>query len=194
MTQDEWMHPATPVEIGMRPQTSHDQLGYRARESSRVQEPVTAYRTYRLAVAADPDARLAAFTAFVRRALDHARTSRGWEVEDVAREAGVGVNTLYLWRRGNEWRTFPQGRSVEAFCDALGIDPAAAFAILWPGKSTRPVEPEPLGPDEDLITLARRLSDPNVPAAEKFHIRETIRGLASRPARPVDAPRRKDVG
>lgn len=164
------------------------------REIPDAQDLAPTYRTYGLGVVADPEARLAAFTAFVRRALDHARITKGWSVEQVARKAGVSANTLYLWRSGAEWKNFPLGRNVEAFCDALGIDPAAAFAILWPGKRDRPAEPEPLGPDEDLITLARRLADPNVPENEKYLIREIIRGLAARPAKPPDAPKRRNVG
>lgn len=152
------------------------------------------YGTYRHVVPTDPEARLAAFTAFVRRALDRAKATRGWSVERVAQEAGVGVNTLYLWRGGREWKQFPRGESVEAFCDALGIPPAAAYGILWPGKNERPAEPEPLGPEPDLILLARKLEDPNVSEQEKFLIRETIKGLAARPSQPGDAPKRRNAG
>lgn len=142
---------------------------------------------------ADPDARLAAFAAFVRRALDHARTQRGWSVEQVAKEAKLGVNTLYLWRDGAKLKRFPLAENVEAFCDTLGIKPEHAFAILWPGKDAKPAEPPPLGPDEDLVTLARRLADPNVSREEKFLIRETIRGLAARGNGPGSQGRRPAV-
>jgi transcriptional regulator with XRE-family HTH domain len=145
-------------------------------------------------VPTDPEARLAAFTAFVRRALDRAQVQQNMSVEQVARKAGIGVNTLYLWRNGNQWKQFPKGETVEALCDALGIKPEVAFTILWPGKDEKPSEPIPLGPDEDLVTLARRLADPTVSPQEKYHIRETIRSLAARSGTPEDIRRRRDAG
>lgn len=151
------------------------------------------HRTYLLDMSAPPEARLAAYTAFVRRALDRARTGRSWSVERVAQEARMSPNTLYLWRNG-DWKSFPRAESVEAFCDALGIPVATAFTILWPGKSTRPTEPEPLGPEPDLLLLARRLADPNVSEQEKYLIRETVRGLASRPSPPTDLATRRKTG
>ncbi|MFI7547244.1 helix-turn-helix domain-containing protein [Actinoplanes sp. NPDC049599] len=147
-------------------------------------------------MATDPAVRLASFTAFVRRALDHAKTQRQWSVEDVAEAAGISANTIYTWRSGKS-KQFPQGVNVEAFCDALGIKPGVAFDLLWPGRDDRPTEAIPLGPDDDLLILARRLADPNVPPQEKFLIRETIRGLAARAAEtadaPTDAPKRRDA-
>jgi hypothetical protein len=44
--------------------------------------------------------------------------------------------------------------------------------------------------DPDVEALLRRLVDPNVSDAEKFHIRETIRYLAYRPLLPSDPSRR----
>lgn len=41
--------------------------------------------------------------------------------------------------------------------------------------------------DPDVEALLRRLVDPAVSDAEKFHIRETIRYLAYRPTLPLDA-------
>jgi transcriptional regulator with XRE-family HTH domain len=187
------MHPLTRSEIATHPQASAHSPPSRAREDRSTWGFGPGHGIYGQDVPADPEARLAAFTAFVRRALDRARTTRGWSVEVVAQEAGIGVNTLYLWRSGNQWKQFPKGESVEAFCDALGIPPAAAYGILWPGKNEKPAEPEPLGPDPDLILLARRLADPSVSEQEKFLIRETIRGLASRPGTPVDTPRRRSA-
>jgi transcriptional regulator with XRE-family HTH domain len=166
---------------------------YRARERSREQQILTAQGTYgRLVPAPEPAARLAAFSAFVRRALDQALLRRNWNVERVAAEADLGVNTLYNWRRGAS--AFPEGEKVRKFCDALGINPVVAFTILWPGEDERPAEPVPLGPEEDLMTLARKLSDPSVPAQEKFLIRETIRGLAARTAPPPEDKRRHATG
>jgi transcriptional regulator with XRE-family HTH domain len=133
-------------------------------------------------VTAAPAARLQAFAAFVRRATEQAKDARGWSIEDIALRAGISANTVYLWRSG-KGTAFPQGQSVEGFCDALGIKPEVAFAILWPGATAKPVAPIPLTPDDDLMVLARRLADPNTPESERFLIRETIRGLAARSAR-----------
>lgn len=188
------MGPLTPAKIHKIPGACAHAPPSRAREDHLVWGLVPTQGTYGLDVPADPQARLAAFTAFVRRALDRARATRGWSVERVAREAGIGVNTLYLWRSGTDWKQFPKGESIEAFCDALGIPPATAYAILWPGRNERPAEPEPLGPEPELVTLARKLADPNVPEQEKYHIRETIRGLASRPSTPADVPKRRSAG
>lgn len=135
-----------------------------------------------------PAVRIQAFAAFVRRATDQARQNRGWRIEDIATRAGISANTIYLWRSG-EGKAFPQGQSVEAFCVALGIAPAAAFSVLWPGDD-RPAEPMPLIAEDDLMVLARRLADPNVPEQEKYLIRETIRGLAARSGKPADGPER----
>lgn len=186
------MHAVTRLETHKIPEVPEHGPASHAREASGVWGMIPTQRTYGLGVP-DPEARLAAFTAFVRRALERAQTSRGWSVEQVARQAGVGVNTLYLWRAGTQWKQFPKGESVEAFCDALGIPPAVAYTILWPGKNERPAEPEPLGPEPELVVLARKLSDPNVPEQEKFHIRETIRSLAARPSTPAEAPKRRSA-
>jgi hypothetical protein len=45
--------------------------------------------------------------------------------------------------------------------------------------------------DPDVEALLRRLVDPNVAEAEKFHIRETIRYLAYRPLMPADSRKRR---
>lgn len=140
----------------------------------------------------DPSVRLAAFSAFVRRALDQARLRRNWSVEQVAAASGLGVNTLYQWRKGPV--AFPEGEKVRKFCAALSITPAVAFGILWPADDDAPTEPMPLGPEEDLLKLAQRLSDPSVPVQEKFLIRETIRSLAARSPEPKNGPRRRASG
>lgn len=186
------MHPVARAVISAHLDApSHAPPSY-AREDLDVPQPTTTYRNYRLGVVAAPEARLALFTAFVRRALDRAKTTRGWSVERVAEEAGVSANTIYLWRSGTAWKKFPLAENVEAFCDALAIKPELAFGILWPGRDAKPAEPEPLGPEPDLITLARRLADPSVSREEKYLIRETIRGLASRSAQRDD--RRRGTG
>lgn len=93
--------------------------------------------------------------------------------------AGIGRSTVYRWKDGT-WEQDPKGAAVKAFCDALDINPGAAYAILWPGKDDRPAPAEPLPTDPDIDTLLRRISDPNVPEEEKYLIRETIRSLAAR--------------
>lgn len=162
-----------------------------ARETSSAPGTVTTRRSYRLLVPTDPQARLAAYTAFVRRALDRARAQRNLSVEQIADLAGISPNTIYLWRSGTQWKTFPKGESVEAFCDALNIPPGVAFAILWPGRDTKPPQPEPIDTMPELVTLARKLNDPNVPEEERHLIRETLRMLANRPASPVETARRR---
>lgn len=131
---------------------------------------------------AAPDARRAAFAAFVRRALDHAKTTRGWSVPRIADESRVGDSTIYRWRDG-DWQRSPLADQVAAFCDALDIPRSAAWAILWPDRGARPKATEPAPMDPDVEVLLRRLVDPNVPTEEKFLIRETLRGLAARATR-----------
>jgi transcriptional regulator with XRE-family HTH domain len=128
---------------------------------------------------ATADARRVAFSRFIARALEHAKTERGWSVPAVAKASGVGDSTIYRWRDG-QWSRSPLPEQVVAFCDALGIPPSAAFAILWPGQSERPAEPAPMPLDPDVQTILRRLRDPDVPEREKFLIRETLRSLAAR--------------
>jgi transcriptional regulator with XRE-family HTH domain len=110
-------------------------------------------------------------------------------VKRILEETGVGKSTLYRWVRG-DWTDDPEAAKVRDFCDGLDIPPSAAFLILWPSKSDRApmVAPAPMDPDVEKVL--RRLADPGVPDQEKYLIRETIRGLASRPSR---GPQRKAV-
>lgn len=126
-----------------------------------------------------PDARKHAFAAFVRRAVDHAKTARGWSVPRVAKESGVGAATIYRWING-DWTSAPAPDLIEKFCDSLDIPPSAAFVILWPGKNWRGQIPEPLPADPDFELLKRRLADPSTPDREKYHIRATIKSLVIR--------------
>lgn len=139
-------------------------------------------------VPATSDARRVNFAEFVKRALAHAKASRGWSIPRIAEESGVGDSTLYRWRDG-DWQRSPLADQVAAFCDALDIPVSAAFSILWPGKTGRPADSVPLPTEPALDVLARRLVDPNVPEDEKYLIRELVRGLAARSTR-----RGRDVG
>lgn len=128
-----------------------------------------------------------AFAAFVRKALDDARATRAWTGTEVSRRTGVSRQTINRWVRG-EWASDPEAERVVAFCEGLGLNPTAAFGVLGWDRAT-PARPAPSAPpmDPDVEALLRRLVDPNVSEAEKFHIRETIRYLAYRPALQVDA-------
>jgi transcriptional regulator with XRE-family HTH domain len=131
-----------------------------------------------------------AFASFVRKALDDARATRAWTGTEVSRRTGVSRQTINRWVRG-EWASDPEAERVVAFCEGLGLNPTVAFGVLGWDRNT-PARPAPGQPpmDPDVEALLRRLVDPNVPDAEKFHIRETIRYLAYKPTMPQDV--RKD--
>jgi hypothetical protein len=122
-----------------------------------------------------------AFAAFVRRAIDHAKTTRGWDIDKIVEESrqGVSRSTIFRWLRG-DWKQDPLAAQVMAFCDALSIPPGSAFGILWSGRTDRPPKPEPMPLDPDFEVLLRRLADPAVSEKEKYHIQETVRALAAR--------------
>jgi transcriptional regulator with XRE-family HTH domain len=129
-------------------------------------------------------ARKLAFAAFIRRALDTARTSRAWNGSEVARRTGVSRQTINRWVRA-DWASDPEPERVVAFCEGLGIDVGEVFAILrWERANARPAPAPPMDPD--VAALLRRLADPDIPDTEKFHIRETVRYLAHRPALPPE--------
>ncbi|WP_410809820.1 XRE family transcriptional regulator [Micromonospora sp. 067-2] len=137
------------------------------------------------------NARKIAFATFVRRALDEARATRAWSGTEVSRRTGVSRQTINRWVRG-DWASDPEAERVVAFCEGLGLNPAAAFTALgWDRTAAGPRAGQPAPPmDPDVEALLRRLVDPNVSDAEKFHIRETIRYLAYRPTLPVDVRKR----
>lgn len=137
-----------------------------------------------------PDVRKAAFASFVARQLRFARDERGWSVPQLAREAGISNQTIYRWREGN-WVRSPLAEQVAAFCDALDVPPAAAFAILWPGKSTKPAAPEPAPMDPDVEALLRMLASPATSDDDRLVIRATIRGLVARSSERPSQARRK---
>jgi transcriptional regulator with XRE-family HTH domain len=132
-------------------------------------------------------ARRLAFAGFVRRALETARTSRAWNGSEVARRTGVSRQTINRWVRA-DWHSDPEPERVVAFCEGLGLSPAAAFALLeWARPADQTPEPAP-ALDPDIAALVRRLADPTLTEQELFHIRETVRYLAHRT--PLSADRR----
>lgn len=146
----------------------------------------TAGWSYGHGVTETANARKIAFATFVRRALADARTMRAWSGTEVSRRTGVSRQTINRWVRG-DWASDPEAERVVAFCEGLGLNPAAAFTALgWDRATTPPAATTPPPMDPDVEALLRRLVDPNVSDAEKFHIRETIRYLAYRPTFPVD--------
>ena len=111
-------------------------------------------------------------------ALEAARTTHSLNGSGVARRTGISRQTINRWVRG-DWASDPEAQRVVAFCTGLGVDPSTAFrALEWDQAS-----PSPSGTlDPDIAALARRLADPAIGDQEKFHIRETVRYLAYRPA------------
>jgi transcriptional regulator with XRE-family HTH domain len=139
--------------------------------------------------------RKVAFATFVRKALTDARATRAWTASEVSRRTGISRQTLNRWVRG-DWSSDPEAERVVAFCEGLGINPAHAFTALgWSRTPASRPTPSPPPMDPDVEALLRRLASPNVSAAEKFHIRETIRYLAYRPPLPAEpVTRRKQAG
>lgn len=141
--------------------------------------------SYRHGVPESPGRKLA-FAAFVRKALEDARATRAWSGSEVARRTGVSRQTINRWVRG-DWTSDPEAERVVAFCAGLGIAPTVAFGLLgWAEHTPGRHAPAPPPMDPDVEALLRRLVDPNVSDAEKFHIRETIRYLAYRPPVPEE--------
>jgi transcriptional regulator with XRE-family HTH domain len=128
------------------------------------------------------DSPQAAFARFVRRAIDDAKNARGWTVNDLAAETGVGRSTLFRWLAG-DWHDYPELAKVQGFCSALDVPVSAAFRAL--NMPERPVTSagRPSRVEKDLQVILDRLTDPTVSAAEKRHIREALRRLATRPVR-----------
>jgi transcriptional regulator with XRE-family HTH domain len=131
---------------------------------------------------ATDDSPQAAFARFVRRAVDDAKNARGWTVNDLASETGVGRSTLFRWLAG-DWHDYPELAKVQNFCSALDVPVSAAFrALNMPGRSPS-MTARPSRVDKDLQVILDRLTDPTVSTAEKRHIREALRRLATRPIR-----------
>lgn len=129
-----------------------------------------------------PGARKLEYAAFVRQALETARTTRAWNGSEVARRTGVSRQTINRWVRG-DWQSDPEPERVVSFCEGLGLDPAVAFTILeWGRREGVPSAVERAALDPDIAALLRRWADPGLTEQERFHIRETVRYLAYRPA------------
>jgi transcriptional regulator with XRE-family HTH domain len=119
--------------------------------------------------------------------VDEAKNSRGWTVNRLAAETGVGRSTLFRWLAG-DFQQFPELASVRGFCTALDIPVSAAFTALGvrPGGSSRtngrPAPPPSAGAGvhDDIERILARLEDPLVPVAEKVVIRDMLRYLARR--------------
>jgi transcriptional regulator with XRE-family HTH domain len=139
----------------------------------------------------DTSSRRQAFAAFVRKSLADARATRGWNGTTVAAKTGLSRQTINRWVRA-DWVTDPEPARVVAFCEGLGINPTLAFGILgWDRSATGRPNPEPPPMDPDVAALLHKLLDPRVSEAEKYHIRETVRYLAYRPAIPDEGTQRK---
>lgn len=180
-----------PLKSGAGSFTRNPKHPSRSRDSSVPEHAPTAGWPYRHGVTETANARKIAFATFVRRALDEARATRAWSGTEVSRRTGVSRQTINRWVRG-DWASDPEAERVVAFCEGLGLNPAAAFAALgWDRTAAGPRAGQPAPPmDPDVEALLRRLVDPNVSDAEKFHIRETIRYLAYRPTLPTDVRKR----
>ena len=139
-----------------------------------------------------------AFARFVRRAVDMAKTQRGWTVTRLAAETGVGRSTLFRWLSG-DCQEFPELANVRGFCQALDIPVAAAFTALGvregdvpagrgDGEADRDAEDAWLlygagtrieaAARADMRRILSRLTDPAVPRAQKTVIRDMLRYLA----------------
>lgn len=117
-----------------------------------------------------------AFASFVRRAVDDAKTRRGWTVTRLAAETGVGRSTLFRWLAG-DCHDFPELSNVRGFCEALDIPVSAAFAALGVRSDDIRSQAE-AAVRMDIQRILGRLSDPTVSPAEKTIIRSTLRYLA----------------
>jgi transcriptional regulator with XRE-family HTH domain len=125
-------------------------------------------------MAVAPSVARARFGRFVERALRDAR-DRGMTDKDIHAATGIGPSTFHRWQSTEGG--LPKLDRVMAFCVGLEIPPEAALNALGITGERPTATPEsPLDPD--LKRLARILTDPNVPEAEKQAIRHTIRMLA----------------
>ena len=73
---------------------------------------------------------------------------------------------------------------MNSYCDGLGLPRAVPARLLGWTKEGPPIRPEPELPPL-IRELHARLRDPDIDAAEKYHIEQTILGLLRRRARPA---------
>lgn len=126
-----------------------------------------------------PSVARAQFAVWVRRALDQARMS-GLTDREIARRSGVATSTFHRWRVA-EGKGLPRLPQVRAFADATGASLRDAMHAL--GMTEEPPEPTPEPPlPRDVVTILRRLADPNTPADEVQFIRMTLQLLAQHAA------------
>jgi transcriptional regulator with XRE-family HTH domain len=125
-------------------------------------------------MAVSRDVARARFAAVVKRALRDAR-DRGMNDAAIAKATGVQPSTFHRWQRG-EGTQLPTLDKVRRFFAGLDIPLRPALVALGIDETRETTPESPLDPD--LTRIARILSDPNVPEAEKQAIRHTIRMLA----------------
>ncbi|GAB3964118.1 hypothetical protein GCM10027615_06000 [Plantactinospora veratri] len=148
--------------------------------------PRSGRKGFPLSIGAAQDSPQAAFARFVRRAIDDAKSERGWTVSDVAAHTGVGRSTLFRWLAG-DWQDYPELAKVRGFCTALDVPVGVAFRALGlpdgeqPGTPRRDRIESPV--EADLRVIMSRLADPGVPPEEKKLIRDMLRYLAHRQVR-----------
>ena len=133
----------TPLNSGTDSFTGNPNLSSRLRDSGEPGRAPAAGWPYRHGVTETANARKIAFATFVRRALDEARATRAWSGTEVSRRTGVSRQTINRWVRG-DWASDPEAERVVAFCEGLGLNPAAAFAALgWDRTAAGPRAGQP---------------------------------------------------
>lgn len=113
---------------------------------------------------------------------------------EIARTSGVATSTIHRWRRGEGGRELPELARVRAFCLAVdaSIDDAMRALGIADDARAKPT-PEPPLPRE-VVTILRRLADPNVPEIQKQLIRMTLQMLAEQAdASRAESARRREA-
>ncbi|MEU8821833.1 XRE family transcriptional regulator [Actinoplanes sp. NPDC048796] len=124
-----------------------------------------------------PDVARARFAAFVQRALERAR-ARGLTDREIQRRSSVATSTFHRWRKA-EGKEMPEIAKVQAFCRAVDADFAEALDALGMGEKGRPAPTPPPPMPEDVLTILRKLADPNVSESQKLAIRSVLQMLAA---------------
>lgn len=132
-----------------------------------------------MAASVDPAVARARFAVFVDRTLENARAN-GMTDRKIARVSKVATSTFHRWRAG-EGTALPKLDRVRAFCEATGASVDDAMKAL--GMTDAAPEPTPELPmPRDIVTILRRLADPNASEQEKDFFRESLAMLAARAA------------